>query len=175
MRFSYLFCYLLLYRVSLRAQASSIILKEAALKISREILGIFQDLDFTIILDLPDYYFFITIYAALTLCKFTISDPLIATTQESLMDLAPNDEHIAFRFGTVLGEIRQKAAAAGTPLTNQTNGGPDVDVLSSNEHYAWDVFMAGYYPQDMDSPGRDNTLMAGHETGEYNSRRVINN
>lgn len=140
--------------MSLRAQSSSEILKDAALKTSREILNLFQDLEFTKILDLPDYYFFITIYAALTLCKFTIADPLITTTQESLMDLAPNDEHIAFRFGTVLDQIRQKAAAAGT-LTDQLDGVPDVDAVTLNDHYAWDVLMAGFYPLNMDIPGLD--------------------
>ncbi|KAH8690452.1 hypothetical protein BGW36DRAFT_432254 [Talaromyces proteolyticus] len=161
-RFSYMFCYLLLYRVSLRAQTSSIILKDAALKVSREILEVFQELDFTVILDLPDYYFFITVYAALTLCKFTISDPLIAMTQESLIDLAPNNEHIAFRFGTVLQEIRQKAAAAGTSVMNQTNREIGIDGLTSNEHYAWDVFMAAYYPRNMDTldHGLDGTLLS---------------
>jgi hypothetical protein len=142
-----MFCHLLLYRVSLRAQAPSIVFKEAALRVSRDILEKFQELDFTVILDLPDYYFFIVIYAALTLCKFIVSDPLIAMTQEWLEDLAPNEEHIAFRFGTVLREIRQKAAAVGTPMDRIDD--PDGLSSTSNEHYAWDVFMAGFCPQNI--------------------------
>jgi hypothetical protein len=46
------------------------------------------------------------VYRFCMLCKFM--------TQETLIDLAPDDEHIAIRFGTVLQEICEKAAAVGT-------------------------------------------------------------
>lgn len=59
------------------------------------------------ILDSPDHNFFIVAYAALTLCKFTIDDPLIAKVRVFLFHLALNDEHIAYRFACVVRELQQ--------------------------------------------------------------------
>jgi hypothetical protein len=59
------------------------------------------------ILDSPDHNFFIVAYAALTLCKFTIDDPLIAKVRGFLFHLALNDEHIAYRFACIVRELQQ--------------------------------------------------------------------
>lgn len=158
LHFSYLYCYLLLYRVSLRPTANtntceSQRLLSAALRTSRTILSLFQSLELysapaptphsrtsssslqgaTSILDLPDHYFFITIYAALTLCKFTIHDHLITSTQGCLLRIAPNDEHIAYRFGMVLDVVRKKAAAATSTIAYHDVSGTEHSVGKSND------------------------------------------
>ncbi|BDD62784.1 hypothetical protein MPDQ_006113 [Monascus purpureus] len=157
LHFSYLHCYLLLYRVSLRPTANtntceSQHLLSAALRTSRAILSLFQSLELysapaptphprtsssslqgaTSILDLPDHYFFITIYAALTPCKFTIHDRLITSTQGCLLRIAPNDEHIASRFGMVL-DVRKKAAAATSIIAYHDVSGTEHSVGKSND------------------------------------------
>lgn len=119
----YWYCHLLLYRASLRdTKVDMPSASEALLNTCTNILETFLEQEFSIILNMPDHFFFMIIYAALTLCKFYIRHPLIASTQHRLMDLSPNDEHIAYRFGTVLSEIKQKAAAAGADMTPPNNG-----------------------------------------------------
>jgi hypothetical protein len=115
-------------------------------------LELFLEQEFSVILDMPDHFFFMVIYAGLTLCKWAIENPLIAAAQHRLTDLAPNDEHIAYRFGIVLAEIRKKAAAAGAEGLEgaiqdgtASHGGnevvPIVDFLPGNDDYTWDTFL----------------------------------
>ncbi|EOO03174.1 putative c6 finger domain protein [Phaeoacremonium minimum UCRPA7] len=155
LKVGYWYCHLLVYRAALKGEptdADSAALVSEAIKSSCDILELFLSLEFSIILDMPDHFFFMIIYAALTLCKFAFGHRLIAATQQSLMDLASNDEHIAYRFGIVLVEIRRKAAVAGIedPATNGTaptpginEAVPDVAVLlAGNGDANWDAFLA---------------------------------
>jgi hypothetical protein len=101
------FCDLLLYRASLRLGASSPTLLAATLQTASLIMTRFLCIQEPAILDSPDHNFFIVAYAALTLCKFTIDDPLIAKVRSFLFHLALNDEHIAYRFACILRELQQ--------------------------------------------------------------------
>lgn len=159
LKVGYWYCHLLVYRAALKAEpadADSAALVGEAVKSSCDILELFLGLEFSIILDMPDHFFFMIIYAALTLCKFAFGHRLIAATQQSLMDLASNDEHIAYRFGIVLVEIRRKAAVAGiedpasaarangtAPAPGISESVPDVAVLlAGNGDANWDAFLA---------------------------------
>lgn len=62
------------------------------------------------ILDSPDHNFFIIAYAALTLCKFNIDDPLITKVRSFLFELSLNDEHIAYRFACIIRELQEAYA-----------------------------------------------------------------
>ncbi|OIW35714.1 hypothetical protein CONLIGDRAFT_690403 [Coniochaeta ligniaria NRRL 30616] len=152
LKFGCWYCHLLLYRASLRGNQPDPALRESALKMSSDILELFLEQEFSVVLDMPDHFFFMVIYAGLTLCKWAIENPLIAAAQNCLTDLAPNDEHIAYRFGTVLAELRKKAAAAGAKgLEGGTEGGETspagdgvaatVDFLPGNDDYTWDTFL----------------------------------
>lgn len=152
LKFGYWYCQLLLYRASLRGilPEQERELKGAALGMSQAILECLLDQEFSVVLDLPDHFFFMVIYAGLTLCKWAIGDPLIAAAQHRLLDLAPNDEHIAHRFGCVLAEIRKKAAAAGAEDLEVAVGvgagdssemAQAVDFLPGNDEYTWDTFL----------------------------------
>lgn len=150
LKFGYWYCHLLLYRASLRGTEPNPALRESALEMSAAILELFLQQEFSVVLAMPDHFFFIVIYAGLTLCKWAIENPLIADAQHCLTDLAPNDEHIAYRFGTVLAEIRKKAAAAGAESsdgegTSEAPGGEGlmstVDFLPGNDDYTWDTFL----------------------------------
>ncbi|EXJ90645.1 hypothetical protein A1O1_03749 [Capronia coronata CBS 617.96] len=116
--FSYDFCYLLLYRTALKAQSDAAAVESAITRTASEILKRFLVVDFSTALEMPDFFFFIVIYATLNLCKFAVGHHLIASTQEYLTELAPNDEHIAHRFGAIIGELRRAAAKAGVSLSN---------------------------------------------------------
>lgn len=153
LKIGYWYCHLLLYRATLSStDIRSDIFEAAALRTSSDILNLFQELEFSIILDMPDHFFFMVIYAALTLCKFAIGHPLISSTESCLRDLAPNDEHIAYRFGTILSEIRRKAAAAGAEHVYAVDDHgrslekeaphPITDFYPVGDDWRWDTFLS---------------------------------
>jgi len=75
------------------------------------------------ILDSPDHNFFIIGYATLTLCKFTIQDPLITRVRSFLSEIALGNEHIAHRFSTIIGGLQE--AYSRPPPTNLRPNGTD--------------------------------------------------
>ncbi|KAH9884544.1 hypothetical protein F4778DRAFT_553798 [Xylariomycetidae sp. FL2044] len=163
LKFGCWYCHLLLYRAALRGSQPDPALRQSALAMSSSILELFLEQEFSVVLDMPDHFFFMVIYAGLTLCKWAIENPLIAAAQDRLTDLAPNDEHIAYRFGTVLAEIRKKAAAAGargledradadgtSPAANGLAAAATVDFLPGNDDYTWDTFLGWTTGTDMD-------------------------
>jgi hypothetical protein len=70
----------------------------------------FLEINERAILDSPDHNFFIVVYAALTLCKFTINDPLITRVRSFQFELSWNDEHIAYRFACIIRELQEAYA-----------------------------------------------------------------
>jgi hypothetical protein len=55
-----------------------------------------------------DHVFFVVTYAALTLCEFDVLYPLIDQIQVFFMTIAPNEEHIAYRFACVINGVRRR-------------------------------------------------------------------
>jgi hypothetical protein len=106
------FSELLLFRTSLRLGNSSLNLLPAALHVASFIMTSFLCISETEILDSPDHNFFIIAYAALTLCKFSIKDPLITKVRSILFELSLNDEHIAYRFACIIRELQEAYATS---------------------------------------------------------------
>jgi hypothetical protein len=157
LKIGYWYCHLLLYRAALSStETQNEPLKEVALSTSCCILALFQEMEFSTVLDMPDHFFFVVIYAALTLCKFAIGHHLIASTENCLINLAPNDEHIAYRFGTIIAEIRRKAVAAGAesaytkdsrdPNNDIQNSQFMFDLDSGPEDWRWEAFLSWTNP-----------------------------
>ncbi|MBV36060.1 MAG: hypothetical protein CMP47_11525 [Rickettsiales bacterium] len=144
--FSYDFCYLLLYRTALKANSDSTPVQEAITQTTSKILERFLNLDFSAALEMPDFFFFIVIYAALNLCKFAVGHHLIAATQQYLTDIAPNDEHIAYRFGAIIGELRRAAAEAGVSLSDNIEAEKAfiaAQLIATEDGYTWQMLTTG--------------------------------
>ncbi|KIW18953.1 hypothetical protein PV08_03242 [Exophiala spinifera] len=144
--FSYDFCYLLLYRAALKANSDSTAVQEAIIQMASKILERFLNLDFSVALEMPDFFFFIVIYAALNLCKFAVGHHLIAATQQYLTDIAPNDEHIAYRFGAIIGELRRAAAEAGVSLSDDIEAKKAfmaAQLPATEDGYTWQMLTTG--------------------------------
>lgn len=101
------FAELILFRTSLRLGASSPILLSATLNAASFIMTRFLELPESSIVDSPDHNFFIVAYAALTLCKFTMNNPLITRVRSFLFELSLSDEHIAYRFACIIRELQE--------------------------------------------------------------------
>jgi hypothetical protein len=56
-----------------------------------------------------DHIFFVAAYAALTLCEYDITNPIIDQVQIQLIHISPNEEHIAYRFACVVGELKRRS------------------------------------------------------------------
>jgi len=113
------FAELVLFRKSLCLGASSPILLSATLHAASFIVTRFLELPESTIADSPDHNFFIIAYAALTLCKFTIHNPLITRVRSFLFELSLSDEHVAYRFACIIRELQE---AYGRSQVHNTGG-----------------------------------------------------
>lgn len=108
------FCELLLHRTAALRTDSKHLTSEALDK-SRLILSTFLQVPFSSALSYIDQVYFIVGYAALTLCDFNIADPLVDQIQASLVHLAPNEDHIAYRFSRIIAEFKRRYASLRAP------------------------------------------------------------
>lgn len=130
---------------------------------SRLIISNFLQSPFSSALAAVDQIYFIVSYAALTLCDFNLMDPLIDQLQSFLMNLAPNEDHIAYRFSYVIAEFKRRyhdravsasafdppVAVKGSPFTDGVNHHQFIPSLLDTlpESYAsMEQFVPGFWP-----------------------------
>jgi hypothetical protein len=63
---------------------------------------------------LIDNVYYILGYAALTLCDYSPSDPLIDQVRAFLLHLAPSSDHLAYRIACIIGEVQRRYSEAAT-------------------------------------------------------------
>lgn len=106
------FCQLILYRTASRLQPDSDrivaeICNNARLIISRSLRTRFSAAP-----GLIDNVYYILGYAALTLCDYTPSDPLIDQVRGFLLHLAPSSDHLAYRIACIVSEVQRRYSEA---------------------------------------------------------------
>lgn len=63
---------------------------------------------------LIDHVYYILGYAALTLCDYNPSDPLIDQVRAFLLHLAPSSDHLSYRIAFIVGEVQRRYSEAAT-------------------------------------------------------------
>ncbi|PLB38184.1 C6 zinc finger domain protein [Aspergillus candidus] len=105
------FCQILLHRTTMRVQRQrpeDHRLPTEILHNSRFILNKFLRTPFSTALSAIDHVYFVVGYAALNLCDFNFLDPLIDQTQAFLLQLGPDESHIAYRFAFMISEFKRR-------------------------------------------------------------------
>lgn len=107
------------------------------IKSARHILSTFIQIQPRAAVNFIDHVFFVAAYAALTLCEYDLANPIIDQTQIQLIRISPNEEHIAYRFACVVGELRRRSTEPSAVnmrrSVNSTPGpGPATSMLSSS-------------------------------------------
>jgi hypothetical protein len=102
------FCQLLLHRTSLRLQSNNENHLPEVINNARLIISRFLQIRPHLAVAFIDHVFFVVTYAALTLCEFDVLYPLIDQIQVFFMTIAPNEEHIAYRFACVINGVRRR-------------------------------------------------------------------
>ncbi|OJJ44096.1 hypothetical protein ASPZODRAFT_829210 [Penicilliopsis zonata CBS 506.65] len=105
---SFWFCQLLLHRTAMRLRTDPEKLLPDIVESARLIISRFLQIRSHAVLQMVDHAFFIVGYAALTLCDFSVLDPLIEQIQAFLLHLAPSEDHIAYRFSCIIGELKRR-------------------------------------------------------------------
>jgi hypothetical protein len=122
------FCQLLLFRTSLRFQPTSENLVREISQRSRLILSKFLQIPSQTAVHFIDHIFFVVAYAALTLCEFNYSDPILEQIQIHLIHTSANEDHLAYRFACVVGETKRRAS---NPAAVSA---PPSDVIKSSQY-----------------------------------------
>ncbi|PLB54853.1 Zn(II)2Cys6 transcription factor of proteolytic enzymes [Aspergillus steynii IBT 23096] len=111
------YCEILLHRTAMRFQSESDRLTAEVIQASRLIISKFLQLRLSTALSVVDQTYIIVGYAALNLCDFNFLDPLIDQIQMYLLHLAPNEDHIAYRFSCMIAEFKRRCAECTDPCT----------------------------------------------------------
>ncbi|KAJ5661781.1 Transcriptional activator of proteases prtT [Penicillium maclennaniae] len=120
------FSQLLLHRTATRLQPESDRLAPEICSNARLIISRSLQTRFSAAPGLIDNVYYILGYAALTLCDYNPSDPLIDQVRSFLLHLAPNSDHIAYRIAYVVSEVQRRYGEASDPTS------PAADVMKSN-------------------------------------------
>lgn len=132
------FCQLLLHRTAARLQPDSERLVSEICRSARLIISKFLQTPFSATPGLIDHVYFIVAYAALTLCDYNLSNPLIDQARTFLLHLAPNSDHLAYRIACIISEMQRRysEAAALSTGTNPASSAAEVmkDALFGAPH-----------------------------------------
>ncbi|QQK42877.1 Fungal transcriptional regulatory protein, N-terminal [Penicillium digitatum] len=111
------FCQLLLYRTAARVQPDSERLLPEICGTARLIINQFLQTRFTTAPALIDHVYFIVGYAALTLCDYTLTDPLISQVRGFLLHLAPGGDNLSYRIACIVGEVQRRYSETSAVVT----------------------------------------------------------
>ncbi|KAJ5216309.1 Transcriptional activator of proteases prtT [Penicillium cinerascens] len=117
------FTQLLLHRTATRLQPESDRLAPEICSNARLIFSRSLQTRFSAAPGLIDNVYYILGYAALTLCDYNPSDPLINQVRSFLLHLAPNSDHIAYRIAYIVSEVQRRY---GEGASDQASPGADV-------------------------------------------------
>lgn len=136
------FCQLLLYRTAARLQPDNERLIPEICGTARLIITQFLQIRFTTAPALIDHVYFIVGYAALTLCDYTLSDPLISQVRGFLLHLAPSGDNLSYRIACIVGEVQRRYSETTTVVTagSHSSSSPVADVkgvqmFSPSQHH----------------------------------------
>ncbi|KAJ5928665.1 Transcriptional activator of proteases prtT [Penicillium verhagenii] len=107
------FCQLLLHRTATRIQDSDRLITEICNN-ARLIISRSMQTRFSAAPGLIDHVYYILGYAALTLCDYNPSDPLIDQVRAFLLHLAPSSDHLSYRIAFIVGEVQRRYSEAAT-------------------------------------------------------------
>ncbi|KAJ5540779.1 Transcriptional activator of proteases prtT [Penicillium frequentans] len=107
------FCQLLLHRTATRIQDSDRLVTEICNN-ARLIISRSMQTRFSAAPGLIDHVYYILGYAALTLCDYNPSDPLIDQVRAFLLHLAPSSDHLSYRIAFIVGEVQRRYSEAAT-------------------------------------------------------------
>ncbi|CAI7617879.1 unnamed protein product [Penicillium glandicola] len=123
------FCQLLLHRTAARLQPDSDRLVPEICGTARLIITQFLQTRFTSAPALIDHIYFIVGYAALTLCDYTVSDPLISQVRGYLLHLAPGGDNLSYRIACIVGEVQRRySEASAVVATGSHSSSPVAEV-----------------------------------------------
>ncbi|KAJ5164585.1 uncharacterized protein N7500_006415 [Penicillium coprophilum] len=120
------FCQLLLHRTAARLQPDSERLVPEICGTARLIITQFLQTRFTSAPALIDHVYFIVGYAALTLCDYTLSDPLISQVRGFLLHLAPGGDNLSYRIACIVGEVQRRYSEATAVVANASHSSSPV-------------------------------------------------
>ncbi|CAI7570568.1 unnamed protein product [Penicillium palitans] len=136
------FCQLLLHRTAARLQPDNERLIPEICGTARLIITQFLQIRFTTAPALIDHVYFIVGYAALTLCDYTLSDPLISQVRGFLLHLAPSGDNLSYRIACIVGEVQRRYSETTTVVTagSHSSSSPVADVkgvqmFSPSQHH----------------------------------------
>lgn len=118
------FCQLILHRTAMRLHSESEQLISETCNNARLIITKSLQTRFSAAPGLIDNVYYVLGYAALTLCDYSPSDPLIDQVRAFLLHLAPSSDHLAYRIACIIGEVQRRyseAATAEQPSPNASN------------------------------------------------------
>ncbi|KAJ6096649.1 Transcriptional activator of proteases prtT [Penicillium sp. IBT 16267x] len=107
------FCQLLLHRTATQIQDSDRLITEICNN-ARLIISRSMQTRFSAAPGLIDHVYYILGYAALTLCDYNPSDPLIDQVRAFLLHLAPSSDHLSYRIAFIIGEVQRRYSEAAT-------------------------------------------------------------
>lgn len=108
------FCQLILHRTAIRLLSESEQLISETCNNARLIISRSLQTRFSAAPGLIDNVYYILGYAALTLCDYSPSDPLIDQVRAFLLHLAPSSNHLAYRIACIIGEVQRRYSEAAT-------------------------------------------------------------
>ncbi|KAJ6171400.1 Transcriptional activator of proteases prtT [Penicillium chermesinum] len=127
------FCQLLLQRTASRLQPESDRLATEICSNARLIISRSMQTRFSAAPGLIDHVYYILGYAALTLCDYTPSDPVIDQVRAFLLHLAPSSDHLSYRIAYIIGEVQRRYAEP----TSATQSSPtSVGLKNANAMFA---------------------------------------
>ncbi|KAJ5772916.1 hypothetical protein N7457_007812 [Penicillium paradoxum] len=106
------FCQLLLHRTATRLQPDADRLVPEICGNARLIITKFLQTRFSTAPALIDHVYYIVGYAALTLCDYSIPDPLINQVRGFLLHLAPGGDNLPYRIACIIGEVQRRYSEA---------------------------------------------------------------
>lgn len=90
---------------------------------ARLIISKFMQVRFPLALSLIDHVYSIVAYAAITMCDYNISDPLIDQVRALLLHLAPSGDHISYRIACIIAQVQRRYSNAAADSASVASGG----------------------------------------------------
>ncbi|KAJ5272739.1 Transcriptional activator of proteases prtT [Penicillium angulare] len=126
------FCQLLLHRTATRIQSDSDQLVSEICSNARLIISRSMQTRFSAAPGLIDHVYYILGYAALTLCDYNPSDPLIDQVRAFLLHLAPSSDHLSYRIAYIVGEVQRRYSEAATATATAGQSSPGVQAMKNS-------------------------------------------
>ncbi|CAG8052922.1 unnamed protein product [Penicillium olsonii] len=115
------FCQLLLHRTATRIQLDSDRLVPEICGNARLVISKFLQTSFSSAPALIDHIYFIVGYAALTLCDYNPSDPLINQVRGFMLHLAPSGDNLSYKIACIVGEVQRRYSEASTVVSENSS------------------------------------------------------